>query len=173
MLKYLLTSLTVLAMAPPPALAAEAQKRIVPTVTLTVKQFSELEEDWLQAVRQHDTDALNRLVAPGFELRTSAAPGRPTARAEWLKQAQSGAPFDSRIEQMAVHEYGQLMVVSFLWQLDVPKTSPLPRQVFVIDTWKQGDSGWQVVTRYAAPVQAGAKAVPGAEPGPAAVDKKI
>ncbi|HJV02442.1 MAG TPA: nuclear transport factor 2 family protein [Burkholderiaceae bacterium] len=167
------TLLTLLSLAAAPALAAEAQKRIVPTVTLTVKQFSELEEDWLQAIRQHDTDTLNRLVADNFELRTSAAPGRPTARAEWLKQAQSGAPFESRIEQMAVHEYGPLMVVSFLWKLDVPKTSPLPRQVFVIDTWKQGDKGWQVVTRYAAPVQAGAKAVPGAEPGPPAVDKKI
>ncbi|MBA5686821.1 nuclear transport factor 2 family protein [Rugamonas apoptosis] len=169
----LATSLTLLSLAGPPALAAEAQQRVVPTVTLTVKQFSELEEDWLQAVRQHDTDALNRLVADNFELRTSAAPGRPTARAAWLKQAQSGAPFESRIEQMAVHEYGPLMVVSFLWKLDVPKTSPLPQQVFVIDTWKQGDNGWQVVTRYAAPVQAGAKAVPGAEPGPPAVDKKI
>ncbi len=171
--KYCLTLLTLLSLASAAAPAAEPQKRIIPTVTLTVKQFTELENDWLDAVHQRDTEALNRLVADRFELRTSAAPGRPTARAEWLKQAQSGAPFESRIEQMATHEYGPLMVVSFLWKLDVPKTSPLPQQVFVIDTWQQGDKGWQVVTRYAAPVQAGAKAVPGAEPGPPAVDKKI
>jgi ketosteroid isomerase-like protein len=171
--KNCLTLLTLLSLASAATPAAEPQRRIIPTVTLTVKQFTELENDWLDAVHQRDTEALNRLVAERFELRTSAAPGRPTARAEWLKQAQSGTPFESHIEQMATHEYGPLMVVSFLWKLDVPKTSPLPQQVFVIDTWQQGDKGWQVVTRYAAPVQAGAKAVPGTEPGPPAVDKKI
>jgi ketosteroid isomerase-like protein len=171
--KYCLTLLSLLSLAGAPALAAEPPQRIVPTVTLTVKQFTEMENDWLDAVRQRDADAINRLVADNFELRTAAAPGRPTARAEWLKQAQSGAPFESRIEQMATHEYGPLMVVSFLWKLDVAKTSPLPQQVFVIDTWRQGDKGWQVVTRYAAPVEAGAKAVPGTEPGPPAVNKKI
>lgn len=154
-------------------LAAEPARRVVPTVTRTVQQFSTLENAWLDAVQQRDAAAIDKIVGDDFELRTAAAPGRPTARAQWLQQALATAPFQSSIEQMATHEYGELMIVSFLWKLDVAKKSALPRQVFVVDTWKQSDGSWKVVTRYAAPVDAGAKAVPGAEQGAPAIDKKI
>jgi hypothetical protein len=64
---------------------------------------------------------------------------------------------------MAVHEYGDLMVVSFLWKI-ASNDATLPKSVFVVDTWKRTEGNWQVLVRYAAPVGEGAGSIPGAAP---------
>ncbi|HEU4375268.1 MAG TPA: nuclear transport factor 2 family protein [Telluria sp.] len=147
--------------------------RVVPTITRTIQLFSTLENDWLDAVQRRDRDALKKIVADDFELRSAAAPGVPTPREESLGDALSVAPFHSTIEQMAAHEYGDVVVVSFLWKLVVPKKGALAQKVFVIDTWKRIDGNWQVVTRYTAPVADAAAGVPGAAPNKPAIEKKI
>jgi ketosteroid isomerase-like protein len=147
--------------------------RNVPTITRTVHMFSTLESDWIDAVQRHDQEALKKIVAPDFEQRSAAAPGTPTPRAESIDHAMKQAPFHSTIEQMAAHEFGELIVVSFLWKLEVPKAGALPQKVFVVDTWKRNDGEWQVVTRYTAPVADAAKHVPGEVLAAPAVDKKI
>lgn len=160
---------TALAQAPtgkPPA-------RTVPTVTRTIQIFSTLENEWNDAVQRRDQDALKKIVAANFELRSAAAPGIPSPRAESLDHALKAAPFHSSIEQMAAHEFGELVVVSFLWKLEVPPNSVLPQKVFVVDTWKRNEGNWQVVTRYTAPVADAAKHEPGAVLGAPAIDKKI
>lgn len=151
-----------------------APGRIVPTQTRGVKIFSDLENAWLDAVHQRDREALNKIVAPRFELRSAAAPGTPTPREESLSQSLQLAPFQSSIDQMAVHEYGDVMVVSFLWKIDAAKKAALPQSVFVIDTWQRKEDSWQVVARYVAPVGAGAANVPGAMlPAGPAIQKKM
>jgi ketosteroid isomerase-like protein len=147
--------------------------RVVPTISRTIQLFSTLENDWLDAVQRRDRDALKKIVADDFELRSAAAPGIPTPREESLGHALSVAPFHSTIEQMAAHEYGDVVVVSFLWKLAVPKKGALPQKVFVIDTWKRIDGNWQVVTRYTAPVADAAAGAPGAAPSKPAIEKKI
>lgn len=147
--------------------------RVVPTVTRTIQIFSTLENQWLDAVQKRDQNALNKLVAADFEQRSAAAPGTPTPREESIDQALKAAPFQSSISQMAAHEYGELVMVSFLWTLQVPAGGALPQKVFVVDTWKRAAGEWQVVTRYAAPVTSGAPQVPGTVTHAAAVDKKI
>jgi ketosteroid isomerase-like protein len=146
--------------------------RVVPTVTRTIQIFSTLENEWLDAVQRRDHDALKKIVADDFELRNAAAPGTPTPREESLGHALQVAPFQSSIEQMAAHEYGDIVVVSFLWKLAVPKDGALPQKVFVVDTWKRSGGNWQVVTRYTAPVDA-ARNVPGAVQNAPAIEKKI
>lgn len=136
--------------------------RAVPTVTRNVKIFGDLENDWLDAVQKRNNDALAKIVSPDFELRSAAAPGVPTPREESLKQSMQLPPFQSSIGQMAVHEYGELMVVSFLWKIAPVKGATLPQSVFVVDTWKRNQGEWQVVVRYAAPVSGSAAMVPGA-----------
>jgi ketosteroid isomerase-like protein len=138
-----------------------APGRTVPTVTRTVQMFSTLEHDWLEAVQQRDEAALKKIVSPDFEQRSAAAPGTPTPRAESIAHALKQPAFQSSIEQMAAHEYGELVVLSFLWKLQVPAGAALPQKVFVVDTWKRTDGDWQVVTRYTAPVGDVAKSVPG------------
>lgn len=166
--------LALLALAGAPALPAQAAPpRVIPTVTRAVQLFSTLETELLDAVRGRDSEALKKIVAEEFELRSASLPGRPTARAQWQQQAFSGAPFDSHVEQMAVHDYGQLALVSFQWKLEGPRKGALPRQIFVVDTWKQSDDGWMLVTRYAATVDGATKAVPGSDLATPAIDKKI
>ncbi|MFD2270676.1 hypothetical protein ACFS07_04880 [Undibacterium arcticum] len=43
----------------------------------------------------------------------------------------------------------------------------------MVDTWKQVDGNWQVSTRYASPVDAPAKKVPGADVTEPVIKKKI
>lgn len=154
-------------------LVAAASAVSAPTMTRNVLTFSELEKQWIEAVQKHDTAALDKLVGDKFELRNSATPGVPTPRAESLKESLELAPFKSAIGQMAVHEYGDLMIVSFLWKIDAPKEAGLAQKVFVVDTWKRNGDSWQVLVRYAAPVDAAAS-VPGAvAPSQQSLEKKI
>ncbi|MES2073152.1 MAG: nuclear transport factor 2 family protein [Pseudomonadota bacterium] len=152
--------------------AARVQ-RVVPTVTRTVQLFSTLENEWIDAVQSRDVAAIKKILAEDFELRSASAPGRPTPREESISRSLQDAPFTSDIEQMAAHDYGNTVVVSFLWKLDVAKSSSLPHKIFVVDTWKQVDGNWRVSTRYAAPVEGPAKNVPGMDPVEPTIKKKI
>lgn len=166
-------SLSIAAGAAVAQVPAARPARVIPTVTRTIQIFGALENDWLDAVQRRDRDALKKIVADDFELRNAAAPGTPTPREESLGHALQVAPFQSSIEQMAAHEYGDVVVVSFLWKLAVPKKGALPQKIFVVDTWKRHGGDWQVVTRYTAPVGDAALNVPGAVLNAAAIEKKF
>lgn len=140
-----------------------AAGRAVPTPTRNVTIFTELENSLADVVQKRDTQAIDKLVADNYELRSGSAPGVPTAREEWVKQLLQLPPFESRISQMAVHEYGDLMMVSFLWKIATPTGSGIAQNVFVVDTWKRNGGNWQLVVRYASPLD-GAAAIPGAAP---------
>jgi ketosteroid isomerase-like protein len=175
MMKKLFPCFTLLALACAPSMAVEPvanHGRVVATVTRTIQIFNTLENEWLDAIAKRDMDALKKIVADDFELRSAAAPGVPTPREESISSALKIAPFESSIEQMATHEYGDTVVVSFLWKLNAAKQALAPR-VFVIDTWKRNGGGWQVVTRYVAPVGAANAIVPGAVTGEPQIKKKI
>ena len=130
-----------------------------PVPTRNVAIFTKLENAFNEAVQHHDTDALSRLVSDDFEIRSAPVPGVPTARDEAL-QAWTQLPAQaSAIGQMAVHEYGDLMVVSFVWKRG--DASSAGQSFFVVDTWKRAGADWKVAVRYAAPIVDGAAAVPG------------
>jgi hypothetical protein len=145
-----------------------------PSPTRNVVTFTALEKNWIEAVQKHDTHALDTILAPNYELRSANTPGVPTPRADSLKQSLELPPFQSSIGQMAVHEYGDMMVVSFMWKIAAPQGSGLAQNVFVVDTWKRVGDSWQVLVRYASPVGTDAAAVPGAvPPSPESLRKKI
>jgi ketosteroid isomerase-like protein len=175
-MKKLISLLLMLMLAPNFCLAGPQvanTPRTVPTVTLLVKIFSELENSWIDAVQNKDMVTLNDIVSADFEMRGAVRPGQPTPREEFINHSLKDAPFTSTIGQMAAHEFGDVVIVSFMWKLDVAKASPLPQQIFVVDTWKKIDNKWQVVVRYASPVTTLAKNVPGAEVVESPIKKKI
>ncbi|AIY43958.1 hypothetical protein LT85_4800 [Collimonas arenae] len=151
---------------------APAATRTIPTVTRTVQIFSTLENELNDAVQQRNSGVVEKRLANDYELRTAGAPGRPTPRAESIAALQKAAPFASEVQQMAVHEYGNLMVVSFLWSLDVPATGTIAKQIFVVDTWKQVEGDWKLAVRYAAPADK-QQTVPGADLSEPKIKKKI
>jgi len=124
------------------AAGASAQSH-VPTVTRLVKQFMGFEGELADALRGGDSAALARLVVDDFEQREGDRPGEPLPRAEWVQQeARVGVAF-ADIEQMAVHDYGEVMAVSFL-RVDTAGK----RRQFVVDVWKRHADGWKLATRY-------------------------
>jgi Domain of unknown function (DUF4440) len=126
---------------------ANAGSSRIPTVTRLVKAFSELENQLDAAARAHDAEALDRLLAPDFEMRNAAAPAAPVPRADFIKRMQSTASAPSRIEQMAVHDLGATAITSFLVRYDASDAPAM----FVVDVWSRADSEWRLLIRYIGP----------------------
>jgi ketosteroid isomerase-like protein len=131
-----------------------------PVPTRNVSIFTKLENAWIDAVQRHDTEALARIVSDDFEIRSAPTPGVPTAREDAMHAWAQLPAQPSAIGQMAVHEYGELMVVSFVWKLGEGGAGP-SQSFLVVDTWKRAGADWKVAVRYAAPIVEGAAAVPG------------
>src|SRR5689334_4656165 len=94
----------------------------VPTVTRLVKQFSELETRLATSVAARDQRAIAEMLDGNFEARSSSAPGVPVPRDDWIRAAIDAGRELPRIEQMAVHDFGTVAVVSFR-QVDVAAKS--------------------------------------------------
>jgi hypothetical protein len=118
------------------------------TLTRSVKVFSELETQLDDARRAHDDAALTKLLAANFEQRSGNAPSTPTPRAEWLAQPLSPK---TEISQMAVHEYGNVAVVSF---------ADAAQHAFIVDVWNKADAGYALSVRYVSGASAQAQTQP-------------
>ena len=115
-----------------------AQGRVM-TVTRQVAQFSQAEHALADALRNADVAATDHLLAADFELRDGASPNQPTPRAQWIAAAHP----DAAVEQMAVHDYGDVVVVSFVNRTDKPASAR-----YVVDVWRRQGSDWQLAVRY-------------------------
>jgi ketosteroid isomerase-like protein len=135
-----------------------------PVPTRNVAIFTKLENAWIDAIQRHDAEALAHIVSDDFEIRSTPVPGVPTARDEALRAWAQLPARQAAIGQMAVHEYGELMVVSFVLKLgEGAAAAPAsPQSYFVVDTWKRAGDSWKASVRYAAPIVDGAAPVPGA-----------
>lgn len=109
------------------------------TVTRQVAQFSQQEHALADALHKADHATTDRLLAADFELRDSSAPNQPTPHAQWIASAHA----DATVEQMAVHDYGDVAVVSFVSRVDKPASV-----AFVVDVWHKQDTDWQLAVRY-------------------------
>jgi hypothetical protein len=157
-----------------PAAAADEPAPIVKrigTMTRGAKVFGDAEEALVAALKSQDAAALDRLVAPDFEQRTQGAPGTPVPRADWIKQGPGEVAHSTGLRDFAVHDYGDINVVSFAWTREPPQAT-----AFVVDVWQRkpgGGDAWQLSTRYLSTVPASA-ARKGAKPAstPSPVDPK-
>lgn len=156
----LLLSMTVSMLAASTPASADVMGRI-PTVTLLVKLFLDLEGKLIQAVDKRDTHTISNLLSDNFEMRVDAIPGNPVPRDAWLHQSFSEPESSSTIEQMAVHDLGKIAVVSYLWKLQAAK-SETERNIFIVDVWKHEGEDWKLAIRYAAPSQMDTAVIPGA-----------
>jgi hypothetical protein len=156
-----------------PAFAADAEAPIVKrigTMTRGTKVFGDAEEALVAALKAQDAAALERLVAPDFEQRSQGAPGAPVPREDWIKRGPGDVAHSTGLRDMAVHDYGDIQVVSFVWTRE-----PASSSAFVVDVWQRkpgGGDAWQLSTRYlgGAPGSPGKKASPAS--APASVDPK-
>jgi len=138
------------------ALAADEAPSRVPTVTRLVKLFMEREDALSAAMSRGDTAALSQTLADDFELRTGARAASPTPRADFVANAQRMHAPARPAERMAVHELGDLAVVSFVQGGDA-RTA-----LFVVDVWRQQAGDWKLAVRYASPAGSPDFVIPGA-----------
>lgn len=156
-----------------PAASSAQGTTAVPTVTRLVKVFQQLETQFAQATHAGDAAALESLLADDFELRVARRPGEPVARAQWLAAIKQQPAPDARLEQMAAHDHGTVVDVSFLLRPVAAgsRTSGAEAPLFIVDTWARDGDAWRLKVRYAGVVGTGAQRVPG-EGATGAVPKK-
>jgi ketosteroid isomerase-like protein len=158
----------VFVVAPAPAQPAPAPGRI-PTVTRLVKLFTGREMDLVAATRARDASALDAILDPSFEMRTGDTPGTPVPRDAWIRDARRAAARESpRIDQMAVHDFGDVAIVSFRAS-DGAGATHVPRARLVVDCWKRDGETWKLAVRYVSD----APARPASRPrAPGTIDKR-
>ncbi len=139
----------------------------IPTVTRLVKIFYELETGLAANLAAHDAKAIDRTLDRDFELRAGAMPGTPVPRADWMRQALSASAAGS-IDQMAVHDFGSVAIVSFR-QVPAAPPASVTQGLFVVDCWKRDGDGWKLATRYLSNAAAPASAMP---PSTGTIDKR-
>jgi len=129
---------------PVPAAAQSAGQRVM-TMTRGVSVFGKAEVELAEALKSHDEAAIDRIVGIEFEQRSANAPSMPVPRGDFLDQAAAEFAHATGMRDMAVHEYGDVAVVSFTWMRDRPQAP-----AFVVDVWrrKTADDPYQVVSRY-------------------------
>jgi ketosteroid isomerase-like protein len=132
------------------SLHSQAQVRSGRTITPTrqVAQFSELENQWVEAIQHRDHAALDRLLTDEFEILTPLA-ANPVERDEFV-EATANLKLDSyRISQMTVHEFGETAVVNFLANVKGQfRGRDWSGQYFMVDVWRKNGDSWQAAVRY-------------------------
>lgn len=139
----------------------------IPTVTRLVKTFSELENDLVARAHAADPQALEATLDPAFEMRVGADPGVPLPRDEWIRAARAAPREPLRIDQMAVHDFGTVAIVSFR---EAPASAAARgKPQFVVDCWKRAGDEWKLAVRYVS--DAASSSVKMAKP-PKTIDKR-
>jgi hypothetical protein len=112
----------------------------VQVMTRQVLAFSQREQALADALGKSDHAATDRLLSADFEMRDGATAVQPVPRALWISSRSSGMP-----EQMAVHDYGDVAVVSFVNNVTGSKAKSA---AFVVDIWQKHGEDWQLAVRY-------------------------
>jgi hypothetical protein len=71
----------------------------------------------------------------------------PTPRAEWIAQSSKEPALPATIEQMAVHDFGSIRIVSFFWK--TADDDGDTREFMVVDVWMRSGETSILKTRYA------------------------
>jgi ketosteroid isomerase-like protein len=159
LIAMLLCSVHVVAQDQPPTGGRPSGGRIE-TATRGVVRYKGLEKALVQAEQNKDGEALKRFLADDFEVRL-AEQDEPVSREMWEQQGESANISWFQIRSLAVHEFGDVAVVSFL--LDRRGTvsgKVVPPTVFVVDVWRQAQG--RLAVRYVSTPghPAGAKLMP-------------
>ena len=150
-----------------PAIAQPAgDKSRIPTLTRLVKVFSELETTLNARIGAREMPALEQMLDPGFELRDAATPGTPVAHDDWVRRAVTAPVLDARVEQMAVHVFGTVTLVSFREITTAPLPGGAPKQRFIVDCWIRAGDSWKLTIRYVSDTPSPTAALPSPAPLP-------
>jgi hypothetical protein len=138
---------------------AQTVRTQIPVVTRLVQMYSDYERRLADAINRRDTQEIDRLVADDFELRSASNIGVPIPRADWIAQSLNEPSASMSIGQMAVHDYGNIQIVSFV--MNRAAAGRRERGIAVVDVWMQSGESFVLKTRYATVLENRPLRVPG------------
>jgi hypothetical protein len=107
--------------------------------TRSVAQYTDLEQQLLQALRDHDRAAAQLLLAEDFEVRGPEG-ADAIAGAQWLDHSMQARPGGSRIQDLDAREFGDVATVSYLLHRKGRGAGAAsPAFAYVVDVWRQSD----------------------------------
>ena len=139
-----------LALASVPSFAQAISPGRVPTVSRLVVQFTAREAQLAERIRAGDAGGAGQMLTDDFELRAGSQPGRPVPRAEFIRQSIQSPGAGDAPAQMAVHDLGDTMAVSFL-----QRAGGAGADLFIVDVWRRTGEDWKLAIRYVAPAGVG------------------
>lgn len=125
------------------------------TQTRLMSIFSDLENQWLEAVQKKDEPTLNRLLADEFEVWMPAPAGDPIPREDWQKAAFARGLSSFEVRDLAVKGVtDDVSVAKFYLRTTVKRGSQRHSQAyFVVDLWLKTGGDWKCTDRYMSSVE--------------------
>jgi ketosteroid isomerase-like protein len=122
----------------------------------TRRKLSELEHQWLDAVRTHDIERLDRLLGEEFTLTTGRPGNEVRSRQEYMEVAKDRYLIESfEFEELEVLPYGHVAVVRSRYRQTGSMVGEDRSQSFLMtDVWVRRAGRWQAVTRHLSPLVA-------------------
>ena len=119
--------------------------RIV-AATSTVTKYTALEKNLFQGLQENNRAAIDTILAGDFESWT-AEKIPPTPRGDWI-QTFAGNLKSFRVHNMAVREFADVAVVSFLLERSgIVNGKAMTPVLFIVDVWRKNDD--KLAVRYA------------------------
>lgn len=129
------------------------------TPTRGVTKYKAMERALLQAQQEKQQDKMSGLLADDFEVWSSET-NEPTPRELWEQNAASANITWFQIRNMAVRDFGNVAIVSFLLDRHGEANGkPVAPTVFVVDVWQQ-QTGKLMVRYQSVPGRPGAQLLP-------------
>jgi len=139
---------------PLPSANAQASGAIV-TRTRLVTLFSDLQNQWYEAVKAKDASALDRLLGEDYEVWTPDSSG-PIPREDWQQKAFARELTGFRIQNIAVRAVrDDVAVESFVVEETLLQNRrQITKRSFVVNLWSKDKNGWRCTDTYVSPVAA-------------------
>jgi hypothetical protein len=129
------------------------------TPTRGVVKYKAMERALLQAQQEKQQDKVSGMLADDFEV-WSSEQSDPTPRELWEQNAASSNISWFQIRNMAVRDFGNIAIVSFLLDRHGEANGkPVTPTVFIVDVWQQ-PAGKLAVRYQSVPGKPGAQLLP-------------
>lgn len=123
--------------------------KVIPTVTLLVKQYGEMENELQSSLIQGDRQKAMSFLADDFEERQALSPNSPIPKKDWLAtMLKSPQEKNFAIKAISAHKYGDIIIVSFKQTFYRDLQQQPVKTIFIVDVWKKENSQSQLKVRY-------------------------
>lgn len=123
------------------------------------QELGQVEHQLADAAVHRDTGTLERLVGAEYALRIGDDPELSVPRGPWMDSLRPGSTSPYMVESFSEHYLAARRVADNLGVVSLlltQKASASGRdrsgEFYLVDVWKKGGGGWQIIARYSTPV---------------------